>query len=514
MSIVKNKFLSFVIALLCVIPFTLCAYGCDNTSPKGPTEAEKVANAYELVVQQLKSNNYKATITETKKSVFDKDMGAGSSIDTNIEDNSVGLELGCNQDLYSMYYYRSSNTQDDSLDNDELKQFQIIDDAEYRYTDDGVDLKVLKTIDPDCMEGVIWQQLFEMGFDKVVTIAQSFNKNILSLTNSDNGYILTANLNITEYLNKVFANIKLNQDKQPIAFINQFIKDTFNQDVTFENLLNEFLTSYTQETTFEDLMTFIKQKFGIDITNEFNVVYALMCAENGKDIEDILSTTISDYLDGYTTAVELRTKIMDKINNPSITLNDIINEDYQGDDVFVTSLHNLINDIKTDMEDVTKLSADKVELKWSFAMDSEYKILSSNIDAACNIKVQDENVLIKKDLSIKVDVEFSDFWQTQVLAPAEVNTAYIEFDVYLNSYEATQENLTKDLSSYAKFTSNLEFKDALNNTVATYDNETQVLTVLLEYVKAQYVANEDIVLEAQDPQTGKTYKFVLFAYNQ
>ena len=172
-------------------------------------------------------------------------------------------------------------------------------------------------------------------------------------------------------------------------------------------------------------------------------------------------------------------------------------------------MHDVIDALKDNMEDITKLSADNVKLNWSFVLDNEYKLLTSNIDAICNIKVEDGDVLITQNSQIVVDIKFSNFGQTQVNPPAQVNTASIELNIDLLSYDAAIEEFTQDLSDYAKFTSDLEFKDDLDNVIATYNNEAQVITISLDYVRAKYAANEQIVLEAQDAQTLCTYKFVV-----
>ena len=502
MSIVKNRFLTFLIALLCVIPFTLCAYGCDNTSQKEPTQAEKTANAYTYVLEQLKWNNYKAEITESKNYTLNKNLGAGATITTEAEENQINLEVDANNDNFNIYYYKASTTNDDMI------SVTIKNDALYTYNDDGEDLTVSSLINSNFAEAAVWQQLFEMGLDRFVTIAQNLNKQVLSLEDVENGYKLTASLDLTSLLNKVFNNLKTNEDKQPVVFINQLIKDVFNKDVTFTSLLNEFVQGVTEETTFEDLTSFINKKFGVDLSNELSFVYALLCIDNNQSAEDILSTKILEYFN-YSTPEELKISVLNKLDNPNVTLSDIINEDYQDDDLFLIALHDVIDALKDNMEDITKLSADNVKLNWSFVLDNEYKLLTSNIDAICNIKVEDGDVLITQNSQIVVDIKFSNFGQTQVNPPAQVNTASIELNIDLLSYDAAIEEFTQDLSDYAKFTSDLEFKDDLDNVIATYNNETQVITISLDYVRAKYAANEQIVLEAQDAQTLCTYKFVV-----
>ena len=62
MSIFKNKLATFVLALFCIVPFSLAFVGCGDPDK---ANQEKAANTYNAVVKQLDamSNNFMVDIT-------------------------------------------------------------------------------------------------------------------------------------------------------------------------------------------------------------------------------------------------------------------------------------------------------------------------------------------------------------------------------------------------------------------------------------------------------------------
>ena len=61
MSIFKNKLATFVLALFCIVPFSLAFVGCGDPDK---ANQEKAANTYNAVVEQLDamSNNFMVDI--------------------------------------------------------------------------------------------------------------------------------------------------------------------------------------------------------------------------------------------------------------------------------------------------------------------------------------------------------------------------------------------------------------------------------------------------------------------
>ena len=489
MSIFKNKLATFVLALFCIVPFSLAFVGCGDPDK---ANQEKAANTYNAVVEQLNamSNNFMVDITGAYSCGI---MGADKKEGT----TKIRLQFADGNT-----YFKIPATKQGEEDTELLVVNGIA------YTPDGqgaYEMYSYLNKDKEELFAPMVNYVIVNEFSQFVEFANLLNDKVLSVETQGDVTTLTATLDLGSLLNKIVANIETNHSQQILAFVNQFLKDIYNESMTVDSLVSGFTNTYTTQTTFGQLFEYLNSKLGLNLTQNVTLMFDAMYEMGQSDLDGtaFMQTTIHSVLqeqkqespeeyawyDG--TGSSIKTYIMGELTDKELTLDALLGK--TSDEV--TALLTVLK----------AYTLDEAKLVWSVSMDENNTITSMDLSTSIKISTEVESTKVYLlDLEASLDMTFSQIGTTSVNMPGSASYADVEMQLDLDT---SNTQIVIQLNDYAQLADDLTMKGFMNGseaeiTVATYDKTTKTLKINSAWAIEQLEASNELYLEFGDNGEG------------
>lgn len=517
MTVVKNRFLVFILALLFALPFVLCVGGCDdNTANKDPTKEESVSNTYQIVQQNLYDFvNYRADITCQYNCVHTQGDGAGATIDDAAD--TLNMQLHSSDEGIYFYVQPTDNQQS-------ILQAAFLGEAAFKYNGNKVDMVSPLDFDMTTIVGAGLYYLVQIGFIDFADFAQTLNANALTISNENDEITLTAKIDIKDFVTQLIDNCATNKDEQIIVLLNEFIKDTFNKNTSVQALINGFCANYTSSTTVKDLVDYIQSALGVNLEQFSRYVFELLSVTNGVSIDsDIMDSPIATIVQKDTTGSQLYQNIIEKLSANNLTLANILDGTYTSDNDAVNDILQVVSNVVGEVfdlyEQINVPTAKDMDATWSVVMDKQHVFKGMQLSISGNLgatNTQNSNTA-NTAVDLKINISFSNIGITDVSYPAKIDNAVLKYKIDLSELDVNATDFEIDLADYPPFNADLEFYadvfDANANTnvstlIATYNATTKKFVVQTQYLKDKYIAGDDTVsISATDTATSGNYTF-------
>ena len=304
MSIFKSKILTFVIALFCLIPFSLAFVGCGSDTNKNNDPDDNGNNnqnnpavvtvdaAYNNAVTQLQAAYANATINYQMSYSYGTTPAKSQQGIVKLANGKYYLaELDAQGNVTNYSYIINGKTYNTS---DAFFGYDC-------YDNDG-------DFDPMSMMNASSVATDLAAYKK---IAAFFNPTTpMSVVVVDGKTVLTIGADVATFANKLLANVKANYNTSLTAFLNQLIDDVLGQPalaegaevpadrVTVSTLLDTMFANLTDETTFGDVINALPAVLKNRV--EAALPYAL-ASFDGMTVEDVKGMPVLSTLDGLLT---------------------------------------------------------------------------------------------------------------------------------------------------------------------------------------------------------------------
>lgn len=538
MSIFRSKFVMFLLALFCIIPFSFALVGCGEPAGMNSQQARTAANTQ--IKQAVQNSTMDITAAYSYGTTQESTRMKIQMANGNIHSQEFNAQGAVVDESWSFNGYQYSyTTMTSSSVNGEIVE-QLL-----RATTDRVDMSSLFETFASSEEDVLAQY---------VAIASKFTDNPVKVEVVNGATTLIIGADVSQALNKLLNNLTTNYKKPLAVFINQIIDDVLGQEplaeneepaesrVTISKLLKGFTDNLTAETTVGDVVELIETSIG---TSNISKTLEVVMKQGGMSWEDISETPILSTLQlavSFVPDLPFADAIKDgegNITGESLYngLNGFLESDESSIDSLVTFVMNKIQEsiasissginsspltgpddpqpaAATSLLDqyipmIAAINVTKAEFTVKIIFDTNNKLTGMKLIAAGAVAMGEETTM---GANATIDIAFSNIGTTQVAAPSDdVRHLDLELTVNLDDVlNAGQDAYVITLPTIA-FAEDVTIVDNVDNTLvlAQYNKATNQLTINKAWVDAEIENDGEISIRKFNFETRNDFAVII-----
>lgn len=247
-GIIKN----LVVAIL-LIPFAFIFSACVKKE-----EYDKQANvdSFTNAVEELMSigDNYTQTVS------------------FNIDDDSKELlaEMGMDFEEISGFVYKKDGS-DYSVSVGSDTYMYYLDGVSYLYEDEGYFVDYITSYTGYEIQ-IQYLDISNYDLNALKDLAFRLNDKAITITNTPTGKNISIKLDVDTAYNKLIDNIDKNLNRPLHVAVDKFLSD-FIGNISSVELITELKQLLTEDTTYEQVIKFIEEKFKVDLTSYIQTVF-------------------------------------------------------------------------------------------------------------------------------------------------------------------------------------------------------------------------------------------------